>query len=130
MSLIRTTDSDYRICLIDLEALEAIQLRAEERNWGMRWSSLDALRSQVVAGPVILQTFLHQDHGESGRAIRCFALFRPAGQASRGVITPIDVEPEVLSAMMRLDRDPDVREALSMIFVLLLQGGIELIGKD
>lgn len=130
MSLIRTADSDYRFCLIDFETLEAIQSRAEEEGWTTRWSSLDALRGQVGAGPVILQTFLRQDHGKYGRAVRCFALFRLVGQPSRGAITTIDVEPATLLSVARLDRDPDVREALSTIFVLLLAGGIELIGKD
>lgn len=64
MALIHSNDPDFRVCQISFETLLAIQLEAEERSWATRWSSVDALRSQVRDGAVILQSLMREERGE------------------------------------------------------------------
>lgn len=63
MSLIHSTDPDFRVCQISFETLLAIQLEAEERSLATRWSSVHALRSQVKDGAVVLQALMREERG-------------------------------------------------------------------
>ncbi|WP_405684063.1 hypothetical protein [Streptomyces sp. NBC_00057] len=61
MPLIHSTDPDFRVCQISFDALIAIQLEAERRGWATRWSSVDALRSQVRDSAVVLQSLMREE---------------------------------------------------------------------
>lgn len=128
MSVIQSTDPDFRVCQIDLATLIELQVQAEERGWGTRWTPVDALRSQVSDGVVILQAFMRQKRAEDVRTYRCFVLFATVeGEAAGGVAT-IDVAPERYLTLARIDRDPEVREAFVRIFTLAT-GGIAMLAK-
>lgn len=66
MSVIRCTDPDFRVCRISFDTLLEIQAEAEERRWATRWSSVNALRSQVTDRPTLLQSFMREE-----REMRC-----------------------------------------------------------
>ena len=127
MSVIRATDSDFRVCQISIDALLEIQLEAEERNWATRWTSVDALCSQVKEGSVILQSLMREERGGVVRAYRCLLLFSTVDGDAGGVAT-IDLDPTRYESLERLDRDPDVRKALARMFSLAM-GGISVVSK-
>ncbi len=62
MPMIHSTDPDFRMCQISFDTLLAIQLEAEERGWATRWTSVDALRSQVRE-EVVLQSLMREERG-------------------------------------------------------------------
>ncbi|WP_250923479.1 hypothetical protein [Streptomyces albipurpureus] len=129
MALIHSTDPDFRVCQISFETLLAIQLEAEERSWATRWSSVDALRSQVKDGAVVLQTLMREERGGAVRAYRCLVLFSSTDGKEAGGITTIDLDPARFESLERLDRDPDVRKALVRMFSLAT-GGISMLSKQ
>ncbi|MCM0621776.1 hypothetical protein [Nocardioides bruguierae] len=123
MTLIQTSDPDFRICELDFETLIELQQEAEERGWGTRWTSAEALRGQVSHDEVaLLQPFLRQRRGRDLHVFRCFILFSSLGSDQRGAITTMDVAAERVGGMRRVDRDPDVRNALSLVFKLASSG--------
>ncbi|MFG2463471.1 hypothetical protein ACGFWE_41385 [Streptomyces sp. NPDC048523] len=128
MALIHSTDSDFRVCQIDFETLLAIQVEAEERSLTTRWSSVDALRSQVREGAVVLQSLMREERGGTVRAYRCLVLFSSADGEESGGIATVDLTPERFESLERLDRDSDVRKALVRMFSLAV-GGISMISK-
>lgn len=128
MSLIRPTDPDYRVCHVDFATLERLQLQAEERGWPTRWSSVEALRHQMKSGPVLLQSFMRQWRTEDIQVVRCMVLGSTTGQGIMGGVATLDVDPHELDNLDRIDRDPDVRSALTQVFVLA-SGGIAMISK-
>jgi hypothetical protein len=77
MSVIRATDSDFRVCQIGFDALLEIQLEAEQRGWATRWTSVDALRSQVKEGSVVLQSLMREERGELCGLTDAFSCSRP-----------------------------------------------------
>ncbi|WP_277753447.1 hypothetical protein [Streptomyces lydicus] len=44
-------------------------------------------------------------------------------------MTTIDIAPEVLASLERIDRDPEVRKAFARIFSIA-SGGISMVSKD
>ncbi|WP_338931106.1 hypothetical protein WEB32_08320 [Streptomyces netropsis] len=128
MALIHSTDPDFRICQISFETLLAIQLEAEERSWATRWSSVDALRSQVRDGAVVLQSLMREERGGAVWGYRCLVLFSSADGKEAGGIATIDLDPARFESLERLDRDPDVRKVLVRIFSLAT-GGISMVSK-
>ncbi|WP_410583739.1 hypothetical protein [Amycolatopsis sp. lyj-108] len=128
MSLIRSADSDFRVCQISFDALIAIQLEAEGRGWATRWSSVDALRRQVGEDVVVLQTLMREEQQGEIRAYRCLVLFSPVYDQGGGGIATIDLEPSRLESLERIDRDPDVRRVLVRMFSLAM-GGISMVSK-
>lgn len=128
MSIVRSADPDFRICRVTFDGLLAIQAAAEERGLATRWSSEQALRGQVKEESVILQTLKREARSGELRAYRCLLLFSTVGEGGAGGITTIDIEPSVLKSLDRLDRDPEVRSALSRMFSLAL-GGIAAVTK-
>lgn len=128
MSMIRLTDPDFRVCEISFEMLLAIQAEAEERGWATRWSSADALRSQVREGVVALRPLMREERGGVVWAYRCLLLFATADDRNAGGIATIDLAPERLESLERIDRDPDVRRVLVRMFSLA-SGGISMISK-
>ncbi|MEU9144094.1 hypothetical protein [Streptomyces sp. NPDC048349] len=128
MSLIRSTDPDFRVCQTSFDTLLAIQLEAEGRGWATRWSSVDALRSQVKEGAVLLQSLMREERGGAVRAYRCLALFSTTDDRDGGAIATIDLDPARLESLDRIDRDPDVRKALVRLFSLAA-GGISMVSK-
>ncbi|KPI04473.1 hypothetical protein OK074_4607 [Actinobacteria bacterium OK074] len=128
MPLIRSTDPDFRICQISFETLLAIQLEAEGRGWATRWSSVDALRSQVRDGSVVLQSLMREERGGVVWAYRCLVLFSAVDGKGAGGISTIDIDPARFESLERLDRDPAVREAFARMFSLA-SGGISMISK-
>ncbi len=129
MSLIQPADPDFRVCQIAVSTLIELQLEAESRGWGTRWSSVDALRGQVKDGLVILQAFLRQERGKGIRAYRCLVLFEATAGIAAGGVATIDVAPESLAALPRIDRDPEVRGVFVGLFGLAT-GGIAMLSKD
>ncbi|GAA0256425.1 hypothetical protein GCM10010492_66690 [Saccharothrix mutabilis subsp. mutabilis] len=128
MSLIRPVDSDFRVCQITFDTLLLIQSDAEERGYATRWSSVDALRSQVKEQSVVLQSLTREERGGTLRAYRCLLLFPTAEDGHAGGVSTIDVEPTRYESLERLDRDPDVRKALTQMMTLAM-GGISMTSK-
>lgn len=129
MSVIRATDFDFRVCKISFQALLEIQLEAEGRGWATRWTSVDALRSQVEEESVILQSLMREERDGAVQAYRCLLLFSVVGGSSAGGTATIDLAPSRYESLKRLDEDPDVREALTRIFSLAM-GGISMVTKS
>ena len=128
MSLIHSTDHDFRVCQISFDTLLAIQLEAEERGWATRWSSVHALRSQVKERSVVLQSLMREERGGVVRAYRCLLLFSTVDDGGAGGVATIDLDPARFASLDRLDRDPDVRKALARMFSLAM-GGISMVSK-
>jgi len=129
MPSIHSTDPDYRVCQISFDTLLEIQSEAEERGLATRWTSADALRSQVKAEVAFIQSLMREERAGSVRAYRCLLLFSTVDGADAGGITTIDLDPTRFESLERLDRDPDVRNALTRMFSLAL-GGISSISKS
>ncbi|MFD3720030.1 hypothetical protein [Streptomyces sp. NPDC058674] len=128
MSVIHSTDPDFRVCQISFDTLLAIQLEAEGRGWATRWSSVDGLRSQVREGAVILKSLMREERGGVVRAYRCLVLFSATDERGAGGIATIDLAPATLKSLDRIDRDPDVRRALVRMFSLSMNG-ISMVSK-
>ncbi|GAA0617166.1 hypothetical protein GCM10010174_38950 [Kutzneria viridogrisea] len=126
--MIHSTDPDFRVCQIGFDTLLEIQLEAEDRGLATRWTSVDALRSQVREEVVVLQSLMREERGGAVRAYRCLVLFSTAGGKDAGGIATIDLDPTRFESLERLDRDPDVRKALARMFSLAL-GGISMVSK-
>lgn len=128
MPMIRSNDPDFRVCQISFAMLVEIQLEAEDRGWATRWTSVDALRSQVKEEVIFLQSLMREERGGVVRAYRCLLLFSTADDRDAGGIATIDLGPARFESLERLDRDPDVRKALARMFSLAT-GGISMVSK-
>ncbi|MEU0717552.1 hypothetical protein ABZ498_10225 [Streptomyces lavendulocolor] len=128
MPVIRASDPDFRVCRIDLDTLIEIQLHAEEHGWATRWTSVDALRSQVKEGNIFLQSMMREERGGAVHAYRCLLLFSAREEGHAGGVATVDVDPARYTTLERIDRDPDVREALARMFALAA-GGISMLSK-
>jgi hypothetical protein len=128
MSLIQSVDPEFRVCQIGLDTLAELQLQAEDHGWGTRWTSIDALRTQVKDAPILLQPFMRQKRAGGIIVYRCLILFASAENDAAGGVATIDVDPEKCESLDRVDRDPDVRVVLARIFALA-SGGISMITK-
>jgi hypothetical protein len=128
MSYVNLTDPDFRVCQISFATLLEIQLEAEWRGLATRWTSVNALRSQVRQEDAFLQSLIREERGGVVRAYRCLLLFSAVGGGNSGGIVTIDISPERFESLERLDRDPDVRGALMRIFSLA-SGGISMTTK-
>ncbi|RST22172.1 hypothetical protein EF908_17995 [Streptomyces sp. WAC04770] len=128
MSLIRLTDPDFRVCEISFDTLLVIQTEAEARGWATRWSSVGALRSQVREGVVVVRPLMREERGGVVQAYRCLLLFAVAGDQNAGGVATIDITPERLESLERIDQDPVVRRALARMFSLA-SGGVSMISK-
>ncbi|MFI9274549.1 hypothetical protein ACIGXM_28145 [Kitasatospora sp. NPDC052896] len=129
MSMIHSTDPDFRVCQISFDALLEIQQEAEGRGWATRWTSVDALRSQVKDEAVVLQSMMREERGGAVRAYRCLLLFSTVDGGDAGGVATIDIDPARFESLERVDRDPDVRKVLVRMFSLAL-GGISMISKE
>lgn len=127
--MIHSTDPDFRVCQISFNTLLEIQSEAEDRGWATRWSSLDAVRSQVKEEAVVLQSLMREERGGALRAYRCLVLFSTVDGREAGGIATLDLTPERFESLDRLDRDPAVRKALVRIFSLA-SGGISMVSKN
>lgn len=128
MPVIRPVDTDFRVCQISFEQLIEMQLEAQERGWATRWSSVEALRSQVREDVVVLQSLMREEWDGAVRSYRCLALFSAADGSSSGGLATIDVEPSRFASLERLDQDPSVSRAFARVFALAT-GGISMISK-
>jgi hypothetical protein len=128
MPAIHSTDPDFRVCQISFDTLLELQMEAEDRGWATRWSSVDALRSQVKEHAVLLQSLMREERGGSIRAYRCLLLFSAMHSQEAGGIATIDVDPAKFESLVRLDRDTDVRNAFAQMFSLAA-GGISVVVK-
>lgn len=127
--MIHSTDLDFRVCQISFDTLLEIQLEAEDRGWATRWTSVDAVRSQVKEGAVVLQSLMREERGGILRAYRCLLLFSAVGDGDAGGIATIDLDPARFESLERIDRDPDVRKVLVRMFSLAA-GGISTVSKN
>ncbi|MGW7694350.1 hypothetical protein ACWGMA_36750 [Streptomyces asiaticus] len=89
---------------------------------------MDALRSQVKEGSVVLQSLMREERGGVVRAYRCLLLFSTMGAGDAGGVATIDLDPARFESLERLDRDPDTRKALARMFTLAT-GGISMVSK-
>jgi hypothetical protein len=128
MPIVHSTDPDFRVCQIGFDALLEIQLEAERRGWGTRWTSVDALRGQVKDEVVLLQSLMREERGGNVRAYRCLVLFSTMDGDDAGGVATIDIDPATFESLERLDRDLDVRKAFARIFALV-GGGISMVAK-
>jgi hypothetical protein len=128
VTLIRSTDLDFRVCRLSFDTLLELQAEAEEKGLAARWTSVDALRSQVRESPVLLRSLMREERDGAVRAYRCLLLFSTADGADAGGVATIDIAPARYASLERLDRDPDVRRALVRVFSLA-QGGISMASK-
>jgi hypothetical protein len=128
MSMIRPSDPDFRICLVDFSALLEIQSDAERLGFATRWTSVDALRGQAKEQGAVLQTLMREKRAGVIRSYRCLLLFSTVDGATSGGLATIDLDLARLESLDRLDRDPDVRKAFVRIFSLAL-GGISGVEK-
>jgi hypothetical protein len=126
--MIHSTDPDFRVCQISFNMLIDIQRDAEDRGWATRWSSADALRSQVKEGSILLQSLMREKRGGAVQAYRCLLLFSALDGGNAGGIATIDLDPARLESLDRLDRDPDVRKAFVRMFSLAM-GGVSMVSK-
>jgi hypothetical protein len=129
MSVVRSSDPDFRICLVDFNTLLEIQSDAERLGFATRWTSVDALRGQAREQDAILQTFMREKRAGVIRSYRCLLLFSAVDGAASGGLATIDLDLARLESLDRLDRDPDVRKALVRIFSMAL-GGISGVEKQ
>lgn len=127
--MIHSTDPDFRVCRIGFDTLIEIQLEAENRGWATRWTSVDALRSQVKDESVLLQSLMREERGGDVRAYRCLLLFSTVDGRDAGGIVTIDLDPARFESLERLDRDLDVRKAFARMFSLAA-GGISMVSKS
>lgn len=128
VNLIRTTDDDFRVCRIDMATLVELQRTAEEAGWPTRWTSVEALRSQVAVDEVVLQTFLRQRAADGRSTIRCFVLFAARGEDVSGGVVTLDVDPATVRLLDRVDTDPGVRSMMVRVLELAT-GGIAAVAK-
>lgn len=128
MSMINSTDPDFRVCQISFNMLLEIQLEAEDRSWATRWTSVDALRSQVKEEAVVLQSLTREEREGAVRSYRCLLLFSTVDGGNAGGMATIDLDPARFESLERLDRDPDVREAFVRMFSLVMNG-ISMVSK-
>jgi hypothetical protein len=128
MSMIRPSDPDFRICLVDFDTLLELQSDAERLDFATRWTSVDALRSQVKKRDTVLQTLMRETREGVIRSYRCLLLFSAVDGAAAGGLATIDLNLVRLKSLDRLDRDPDVKKALVRVFSLAL-GGISGVEK-
>lgn len=126
MPAISATDPDFRVCQISMHVLLEVQAEAEALGLSARWSSIDALRSQVKEGIMWLHPIMREERGGGVRAYRCLLMFRML-DGSGGVAT-VDVAPGRFESLERLDRDLDVRLAFSGI-LSLVSGGVAMVSK-
>ncbi|ROP30412.1 hypothetical protein EDD30_3260 [Couchioplanes caeruleus] len=129
MSIVRQQDPDFRVCQVSFESLLEIQRDAEDSGFATRWTSLEALRAQVEEGSVLVSPLMREARGGQIRAYRCAVLFSVASGDGRGGVATIDISPVRFGSLARIDRDPDVREALANVFALAL-GGISTVSKN
>jgi len=122
MSMISSTDPDFRICRINFKTLLDIQVDAEGRGWGTRWTSVEKLRSQVKEDSSLFQTFMREEREGVVRSYRCLLLFSSVQGEGGGGITTIDLDPKMLSSLERIDRELDVRKSLIRVFSLAMNG--------
>ena len=101
---------------------------AERLGFATRWTSVEALRSQVKEGDAVLQTLMREKREGVLRSYRCLLLFSAVDGAAAGGLATIDLDLARLESLDRLDLDPDVRKAFVRIFSLAL-GGISGVEK-
>ena len=128
MSVVRSSDPDFRICLVDFNTLLEIQSDAERLGFATRWTSVDALSGQAKEQDAVLQTLMREKRAGAIRSYRCLLLFSAVDGAVSGGLATIDLDLARLESLDRLDRDPDVRKALVRIFSMAL-GGISGVEK-
>lgn len=128
MPIIHSADPDFRVFRISFDSLLEIQLEAEDRGWATRWTSVDALRSQVKEEAVVLQSLMREMRGGTVRTYRCLVLFSTVDGKDAGGIATIDLDPARFESLERLDRDPDVRNVLARLFPLAADG-ISMVSK-
>lgn len=128
LPVIDSNDPDFGVFLIPYETLLEIQSEAESRGWATRWSSVQALRSQVMEEDVLLQSLMREERSGAVRTYRCLLLFSVVDGNRAGGITTIDLDPTRYRSLDRIDQDPNVRKALVRMFSLAL-GGISGVTK-
>jgi hypothetical protein len=89
---------------------------------------VDARRSQVKDGSILLQSLMREKRSEAVRAYRCLVMFSVMDDSQTGGITTVDLSPARFTSLERLDHDPDARRALAQVFSLAT-AGISMVSK-
>jgi hypothetical protein len=116
-----------KTAILDLLVFYTVHTKTGE-HWATRWSSVEALRSQVKEDVVILQSLMREERGGAVRTYRCLMLFSAVDVRDAGGIATIDLDPARFESLERLDRDLDLRKALARMFSLAL-GGVSMVSK-
>lgn len=126
MGFIAPTDPDFRVMSIDRSVLEHLQRAAEEAGLATRWSSAEALRSQVAEGPILMQSLMREQRSGRVRTYRCVAVFRLSGSHSTGGVTTIDIEPDIYGELPSVDLSPDGLKLVVRMFALALDSIVSI----
>jgi len=128
LAFIAPTDPDFRIASVDRATLERFQRVAEARSLATRWSSVEAMLSQVADGRILLHSLLREERGGQVRAYRCIIVFPLAGQMGRSGATTFDVDPEEYSSLRGIQLSAEGCTLAVKLFAMALDG-IESVAK-
>ena len=121
-------DEEFRVCYIDFNELIDVQLEAEREGWSARWSSVEALRSQVKEAPVLLRPLMREERHGVLRCYRCLLIFSTLEGGSSGGVATMDISRTRIESFERVDGNINTREAFSRIFSLAV-GGVSMVSK-
>ncbi|MBO4161250.1 hypothetical protein [Micromonospora antibiotica] len=91
-SKIGPRDADFGVRMAGVEDLVRINDENRHRGWSARWSSHDALRSEVAAGSTAILCPLFRNGGllAESQSYRCHVFFA-SSRENRGLVSLIDV---------------------------------------
>lgn len=121
-------DEEFRVCYIEFNELIDVQLEAEYEGWSARWSSVEALRSQVKEAPVLLRPLLREERHGVLRCYRCLLIFSSLEGGGAGGVASMDISRARVESFERIDGNINTRESFSRIFSLAV-GGISMVSK-
>jgi hypothetical protein len=129
MSMISSTDPDFRVCRIGFDTLVQIQLDAELQGFATRWSSVEALRGQVKDDAVFLQSLMREKRDGVVRSYRCLVVFSMLDGEDAGGVVTIDIDPVRFQSLERIDQNEGARKVFASLFSLA-SGGISMVSKE
>lgn len=119
-------DEEFRVCYIDFNELIDVQLEAEHEGWSARWSSVEALRSQVKEAPVLLRPLMREERHGVLRCYRCILIF--SNLEGGGGVATMDISRTRIESFERVDGNINTRKSFSRIFSLAV-GGMSMVSK-
>jgi hypothetical protein len=116
-SKVDSRDADFVVRLASVEDLVKINDEDRRQGWSARWSSSDALRSDVAAGSTAILCPLFRNGGplDEPESYRCH-VFIASGRQNRGLVSLLDVGRLTLENL----READSIETLTRVVRLLI----------